>query len=119
MAAGHAPARLISECGGEAVNHSPGEIVVPMTSPPIGSSFTFSVAKSPTPLLLTLISLLTAAHEFLGKPTLTDSTHSALRHFAVAALDDANATWKKNQYPSLIENALRQLIAVSPDYQTC
>jgi uncharacterized protein (DUF1800 family) len=63
--------------------------------------------------------LVTAAHDFLGKPTLTDSTRAALRHFAAAALNDADATWKKNQYPALIENALRQLIASSPDYQTC
>jgi hypothetical protein len=42
-----------------------------------------------------------------------------LRRFAAAGLNAANANWKKNQYPSLIENALRQLIASSPDYQTC
>jgi uncharacterized protein (DUF1800 family) len=63
--------------------------------------------------------LVAAAHEFLGRPTLTDSTHASLRRFAGAALKTANATWKKNQYPSLIENALRQLIASSPDFQTC
>ena len=63
--------------------------------------------------------LVAAALDFLGRPTLSHSTHASLRHFAVAALDDANASWKKNQYPSLIENALRQLIASSPDYQTC
>ena len=68
---------------------------------------------------LNVLGLVAAAHAFLGKPTLTDSTQSALRHFAAAALADANASWKKSQYPSLIENALRQLIAVSPDYQTC
>jgi uncharacterized protein (DUF1800 family) len=62
--------------------------------------------------------LVAAAHEFLGSPTLTDPTRASLRHFATAALNDANATWKKNQYPALIENALRQLIASSPDYQT-
>jgi uncharacterized protein (DUF1800 family) len=62
--------------------------------------------------------LVGAAHAFLGRPTLTAATHAALRHFAAASLEDANASWKKEQYPSLIENALRQLIAVSPDYQT-
>ena len=29
------------------------------------------------------------------------------------------ARWKKEQYPALIENALRQLLASSPDLQTC
>ena len=32
---------------------------------------------------------------------------------------DANAHWKKEQYPPLIENALRQLLATAPDLQTC
>ena len=30
-----------------------------------------------------------------------------------------NAHWKKQQYPPLIENALRQLLATAPDLQTC
>ena len=34
------------------------------------------------------------------------------------ALGDANADWEKQVYPTLVENALRQLIAVSPDLQT-
>jgi uncharacterized protein (DUF1800 family) len=63
--------------------------------------------------------LVDAALDFFGRPILSDSTHASLHRFATAALNDANATWKKNQYPSLIENALRQLIASSPDYQTC
>jgi uncharacterized protein (DUF1800 family) len=63
--------------------------------------------------------LVDAALDFFGRPTLSNSTHASLHRFATAALKDANATWKKNQYPALIENALRQLIASSPDYQTC
>jgi uncharacterized protein (DUF1800 family) len=63
--------------------------------------------------------LVAAAHAFLGRPTLTHATHTALHRFAVAALADADANWKRSQYPSLIENALRHLIAASPDYQTC
>jgi hypothetical protein len=40
-------------------------------------------------------------------------------HFANAALKDARSQqWKLKQYPVLIENALRHLIAVSPDVQT-
>ena len=30
----------------------------------------------------------------------------------------ANEPWKRDSYPVLIENALRMLIAVSPDYLT-
>jgi hypothetical protein len=50
---------------------------------------------------------------------LTGQTHSELKRFARRALGDANAKWKKEQYPALIENALRQLMASSPDLQTC
>jgi uncharacterized protein (DUF1800 family) len=63
--------------------------------------------------------LVSAAHEFLGSPTLSESTRDALHRFASSSLADATSTWKKNQYPALIENALRQLIASSPDFQTC
>ena len=41
-----------------------------------------------------------------------------LLDFARRALGDANAAWEKQAYPVLVENALRQLIAVSPDLQT-
>jgi len=63
--------------------------------------------------------LLARAEGFLGRPVLTGQTHSELKRFARRALDDANAKWKKEQYPALIENALRQLMASSPDLQTC
>jgi hypothetical protein len=39
--------------------------------------------------------------------------------FAKRSLADADAGWKKRQYPPLIENALRQLLASAPDLQTC
>ncbi|MGZ4308212.1 MAG: DUF1800 domain-containing protein [Gaiellaceae bacterium] len=63
--------------------------------------------------------LLVRAEAFLGRPVLTGQTHSELKQFARRALGDANAKWKKEQYPALIENALRQLLASSPDLQTC
>ena len=54
-----------------------------------------------------------------GPLVTSDATHGALLRFAQAALRDAGAqTWKREQYPVLLENALRQLIAVSPDLQT-
>ncbi len=62
--------------------------------------------------------LVSRAERFLGKPALTSQTHDDLTRFARTALHDANADWKKRQYPALVENALRQLVAVSPDLQT-
>ena len=63
--------------------------------------------------------VLTKALKFWHNPELSDSTHRALLHFAQVALADAGRQqWKRQQYPVLIENALRQLIAVSPDLQT-
>jgi uncharacterized protein (DUF1800 family) len=63
--------------------------------------------------------LLVRAESFLGRPELTAQTHAELKRFAHRALADADAKWKKEQYPALIENALRQLMASSPDLQTC
>ncbi len=63
--------------------------------------------------------LLARAETFFGRPALTGRTHSELKRFTRRALGDATSQWKKEQYPALIENALRQLLASSPDLQTC
>ena len=63
--------------------------------------------------------LVTKAHAFLGDPSLTAGTAAALRGFVDRAMKDADENWKKTEYPTLIENALRQLVAISPDLQTC
>jgi uncharacterized protein (DUF1800 family) len=62
--------------------------------------------------------LIRRAESLLGKPTVTGQTHAALKRFARTALADADENWKKRAYPALIENALRQLLASSPDLQT-
>jgi uncharacterized protein (DUF1800 family) len=63
--------------------------------------------------------VLTKALAFWNDPALTDATRTALLQFAQLALADAGKQrWKQQQYPVLLENALRQLIAVSPDLQT-
>ena len=62
--------------------------------------------------------LLDRAHRFWGEPALTDATRRALLGFAQRALRDANQSWKRAPYAAMTENALRQLIAVSPDLQT-
>jgi uncharacterized protein (DUF1800 family) len=62
--------------------------------------------------------LVERALEFWGTPPLTSTTYRALKSFAARAVGDADQRWKKAQYPALIENALRHLIAISPDLQT-
>jgi uncharacterized protein (DUF1800 family) len=62
--------------------------------------------------------LLDGALAFWNKPALGDATHGALLAFAQNALGDAaGATWKRKQYAVMTQNALRQLIAVSPEMQ--
>ncbi|HEX2505919.1 MAG TPA: DUF1800 domain-containing protein [Gaiellaceae bacterium] len=63
--------------------------------------------------------LVDRAVAFWGSPTITGRTRDALTAFARRALATAEATWEKETYPVLIQNALRQLVVVSPDYQTC
>jgi uncharacterized protein (DUF1800 family) len=62
--------------------------------------------------------LVRRALAFWDTPTITSRTRKALEAFAAAALADADSQWKRNDYPPLIVNALRMLVAVSPDYQT-
>jgi uncharacterized protein (DUF1800 family) len=53
-----------------------------------------------------------------GDPPVTEATRRALHRFAVRSLKDADKTWKRGPYAVMTENALRQLIAVSPELQT-
>jgi hypothetical protein len=62
--------------------------------------------------------LVTRALEFWRNPPLSAGTAALLGEFAHRALADATADWERRAYPVLVENALRQLIAVSPDLQT-
>jgi uncharacterized protein (DUF1800 family) len=63
--------------------------------------------------------LVDGALAFWGNPTVRPETRAALVGFAMRAMSDADARWKKTSYRFLTANALRQLIAVSPDLQTC
>jgi hypothetical protein len=56
---------------------------------------------------------------FWGNPPITPTTHSALVKFANEADALADASWKRRSYPILRQNALRMLVATSPDMQTC
>ena len=62
--------------------------------------------------------LLRRAETFLGEPAVSGRTLAELKRFSRRALANATEEWKKEQYPALIENALRQLLASSPDLQT-
>jgi uncharacterized protein (DUF1800 family) len=62
--------------------------------------------------------LVDRALAFWGDPPVSDGTRGALLAFAQRSLADARQNWKKTQYPVLTENALRQLVAVSPDLLT-
>ena len=59
------------------------------------------------------------ALEYWGNPLITQATRAELEGFAgrVEALIDR--TWKQSQYRALRQNALRMLVATSPDLQTC
>jgi hypothetical protein len=62
--------------------------------------------------------LVDAALAFWHRPALGHASQSALLSFARAALGDAaGESWKRKQYPPMVVNALRHLIAVSPELQ--
>jgi uncharacterized protein (DUF1800 family) len=54
----------------------------------------------------------------LGNPTIRPETRHELLAFARGSLKSATG-WKAEAYPPLVANAVRQLLAVSPDLQTC
>jgi uncharacterized protein (DUF1800 family) len=54
----------------------------------------------------------------LGNPTIRPETHAELLGFTRGLLKSATG-WKAESYPPLVMNAVRQLLAVSPDLHTC
>jgi uncharacterized protein (DUF1800 family) len=56
---------------------------------------------------------------FWGNPTISAQTRAGLVAFAQRVEGGANQAWKKKSYPILRQNALRMLVATSPDLQTC
>lgn len=60
-----------------------------------------------------------SARAHLGHPTLTRATVRQLTGFAQRAGHAAKADWQQEAYPLLRQNALRMLIATSPDLHTC
>jgi uncharacterized protein (DUF1800 family) len=56
---------------------------------------------------------------FWGNPTLSQATRDALTRFAADAGALADKKWMLSSYGALRQNALRMLVATSPDLQTC
>lgn len=54
-----------------------------------------------------------------GDPTISATTRAELERFAGEVDRAATARWQREQYPRLRQNALRMLIATSPDSLTC
>jgi hypothetical protein len=61
----------------------------------------------------------TRAIDFLDNPTLTDATRGALATFSRNCLPATMRSWEQGPYRAMRQNALRQIVATSPDYQTC
>ena len=61
--------------------------------------------------------IVAGALKLLGSPTLRPATRRAVTTFARGSLRHATG-WKAKAYPPLVANAVRQLIAVSPDLMT-
>ena len=62
--------------------------------------------------------LVRRASRFWAGAPLSRTTRNALERYAASAMRTADQEWKREAYPALTENALRMLIAVSPDYLT-
>ncbi len=59
------------------------------------------------------------ARLFWNDPPLSNETVTSLTAFAQSCLPASMATWQQHQYRGLRQNALRHLIASSPDLQVC
>jgi hypothetical protein len=62
---------------------------------------------------------LAAAMAFLDHPPIRPGPRAVLLRFAERCLPDAMTPGEQRVFRAMRQNALRQLIATSPDYQTC
>jgi hypothetical protein len=62
--------------------------------------------------------LVRQAVAFWANPAISDTARGALERYAADVLATATRNWMKTQYPVLALNALRMLVAISPDYLT-
>jgi uncharacterized protein (DUF1800 family) len=63
--------------------------------------------------------IVAGALKLLGDPSVRPATRKAVTRFARTSLAGAKTGWRAKSYPPLVANAVRQLIAVSPDFNTC
>jgi uncharacterized protein (DUF1800 family) len=56
---------------------------------------------------------------YWGDPAITQTTHNKLVQFARQVETSIEADWEESAYRALRQNALRLLVATSPDLQTC
>jgi uncharacterized protein (DUF1800 family) len=66
----------------------------------------------------TAAAAVTRALAFWGNPALTADGRAALDTFAATCLPGSMANWQQRTYRGIRQNALRHLIAISPDLQT-
>ena len=59
------------------------------------------------------------ALEYWGGPTITPATRAELENFATRVEGLIDRSWKQGQFRVLRQNALRMLVATSPDLQAC
>jgi uncharacterized protein (DUF1800 family) len=62
--------------------------------------------------------LVRQAVAFWANPAISGTVRGSLERYAADVLATANRNWMKTQYPVLALNALRMLVATSPDYLT-
>ncbi|MEA2493633.1 MAG: hypothetical protein QOJ29_1544 [Thermoleophilaceae bacterium] len=75
--------------------------------------------KNPVASLSPAADAVDAAIQFWGNPSISETTRKALEKFAADAGAMADKKWKIGSYGVLRQNALRILVATSPDLQTC
>lgn len=56
---------------------------------------------------------------FWGHPAISPGTRRILEGYAQRCIDGANREWKKKYFPLWSQNALRMMVAMSPDLQVC
>jgi uncharacterized protein (DUF1800 family) len=82
--------------------------------------FALEPTTAPVARVNTPDAILKRALAFWDNPTISRATQTVLKSFAQHALADAGSdATKRRTYPAMVENALRQLIVVTPDYLTC
>ncbi len=60
---------------------------------------------------------LAKALDYWGAPVISDSSMARIKAFAATAVAGATADWEQSPYRAMRQNALRMLIATSPDMQ--